>query len=77
MNKLAALANLARRVREPSSWAALSIVLSLVGLPGPIVAAIAGLLDLAPHLVDVAAALGAAGVAFALPEASSSSSPPA
>lgn len=65
MNKLAYFA---RRAREPSTWAAISVVLALVGVPAPVAALAGSLLDVAPHLIDVLAAIGAASVAAALPE---------
>ena len=59
---------IARRAREPSTWAGIAVLLSLLGLPAPMVAAVAALLDVAPQLVDLVPALGAAGAAVLLSE---------
>lgn len=65
MKKLLAIA---RRVREPSTWAGISVLLVLVGLPAPLVGALGGLLDLAPELLDKGAAVGAAVASMLLAE---------
>jgi hypothetical protein len=58
----------ARRVREPTTWLALSLILGLFGLPAPVVQALGAVLDIAPGAIDAAAAIAAAGAAALLPE---------
>lgn len=53
---------------EPSSWAGIAIILSLLGLPAPVVAALAQLVNVAPSLIDLYAAVAAAVAAIALRE---------
>lgn len=59
----------AQRVREPSSWIAISVILGLFGLPGPVVAALGAVLDVAPAAIDAVAAVSAASAAILLPDA--------
>lgn len=60
-----------QRVREPSTWAALSALFALLGL-NPLVVNLAGqLLDVAPTVLQLVSAVGAGGSAAAgifLPE---------
>jgi hypothetical protein len=59
---------IAQRARQPSTWAGIAILLSLFGLPAPVVGAIAAVLDVAPQLIDLIPAAGAAGAAIVLNE---------
>lgn len=65
MEKLKAIA---QRMREPSTWAGIAILLSLVGLPPVVVTAVAAVLDVAPSIIDTGAAVLAAGAAIGLRE---------
>lgn len=57
------------RLREPSTWAGLAMLLGLLGVPAPVIAVVAKLSTLAPDLINLIPAAGAAVVAVALPEA--------
>lgn len=60
----------AKRIREPSSWAGIAVILTLLGLPAPVLTAAGALLDVAPSLIDTGAALLAAAAAIGLHEKS-------
>jgi len=56
------------RLREPSTWAAVSALCGFVGLPDSFTLAAGALLDVAPRLIDAAAVVAAAGAAMLLSE---------
>lgn len=65
-NLLSILTPVLRRTKEPSSWAAIAVVLGMVGIPAPIVAALGVIAD--PATVNAVATLGAAAAAFFMKE---------
>lgn len=59
-----------RQLRAPAIWGLLAVALGAFGLPAPIVAALAGALDMAPNLIDLAAtSLALGGAAATAPRA--------
>jgi hypothetical protein len=68
------LKTIAQRLREPSTWAGISIVLTLIGLNPVLVQAVGSLLDVAPAVLQVFSAIGGMGAgvaAVAMPEGAS------
>ena len=66
--------NLLKRIREPSTWTAIAVLLGLVGVNPIIVHALGQLMDAAPAVIQVLSLVGGGGAAVAgvmLPEAGS------
>ncbi len=57
--------NIIKRLREPSTWAAISVLLGLVGLNPLVIQAVGSLLDIAPSVVQLFGVVGATGAATA------------
>lgn len=66
-----------RRLREGSTWAAIAVILSLFGVPGPVVSVLGSVLQVAPDIWDALGTVGAvaaAGAAIVIPDAGADAS---